>query len=137
MSALFNRFRERLLSADIAWTGAEIGCVAWTGKYYFDETDRFVQDIEASNGAVVSVAETNVTAVAGIGGYAITDPMLFRAVPIGAPVNFLTLTFPNLNVGLSELICYIDRGEGLPFTPNGLDWIVQPDWLSKRGWFRP
>lgn len=137
MSSLYNRFRERLLSADIAWTGAEIGCVAWTGKYWFDETDRYVSDIVASNGAIVSVAERNVTAIAGVGGYAITDPMLFKNVPIGFPVSFLTLTFPSDTIGLSELICYIDHGEGMPFTPNGLDWIVQPDWLSRRGWFRP
>jgi hypothetical protein len=137
VSALFNRFRERLLAADVSWTGANIGCVAWSGKYWFDETDRYVSDIQTSNGTVVSVAEPNPTAVAGLGGYAITDPMLFKAVPIGPPVVFFTLVVPNALLGQSELIAYIDQGDGLPYTPNGLDMIVQPDWLSRRGWFRP
>ena len=31
----------------------------------------------------------------------------------------------------------IDEAFELPFVPNGLDLVIQPDWLSARGWFRP
>ena len=27
--------------------------------------------------------------------------------------------------------------DNLPFTPDGLDLVVQPDWLEGRGWYRP
>jgi hypothetical protein len=29
---------------------------------------------------------------------------------------------------------FIDDAEGLPFTPNGLDVLIEPDWLLERGW---
>ena len=31
---------------------------------------------------------------------------------------------------MSQLILFIDEAEGIPFHANGLDMVVQPDWLS-------
>jgi hypothetical protein len=37
----------------------------------------------------------------------------------------------------SQLLLYIDEAWDLPWTANGLDLPVQPDWLAMEGWFRP
>jgi hypothetical protein len=58
--------------------------------------------------------------------------VLLPAVPVGPLVTWFTMTKAG-----TDLILYIDDAEGLPFTPNGLDVPVTPDWLSNRGWFRP
>ena len=66
-----------------------------------------------------------------------TGPVVIPAVPIGMPVTHFTLVFHNAVENNSQLILYIDDAEGLPFTPNGLDMVIQPDWLQGRGWWRP
>lgn len=137
MNTFYARYRDHLLAADTPWTGLPVGLVAWSGIYFFDEAHITVANVQTAGGTVVSVAEPNPTTIAGPGGYAITDAMLLKAVPVGPPVSFLTLIRVGPSVPTSELIAYINQAEGLPFIPNGLDIVVQPDWLNRRGWFRP
>ena len=49
---------------------------------------------------------------------------------IGDPITFFTMSD-----GL-DLVLYIDEALDLPFIPNGLDMVVQPDWLDQRGWWK-
>lgn len=135
MSDLYRATRERfLISPYFDWVGMSVRLQAWSGPYTFIEN-------HASNANVAATATLRATSLPltnknGSYGFARSDPAVLVAVPVGAPITFFTLceyTGDLLNMGL---IAYIDTGPSLPFTPNGLDWNVQPDWLVGRGWFR-
>jgi len=60
--------------------------------------------------------------------------VVIPGVVIGQPVTHFTLVDDQ---GAEDvLLYYIDEAIDLPFDPNGLDMVIQPDWLSARGWFR-
>ena len=65
-----------------------------------------------------------------------TNQVVIPTVAIGAPISFLTMSDRNVNQTLSTVILYIDEALDLPFIANGLDMVVQPDWLAKRGWWK-
>ena len=63
-------------------------------------------------------------------GTAQTNQVIIPGVPIGAPITFFTMS------DADQLILFIDEAVELPFVPNGLDMVVQPDWLEQRGWWK-
>ena len=136
MNNIYANARERAL-ASFNWVDLNLVLMAWHGAYVFDETDLTTADIVALGGVLdgVSLPLTNV--LARPGGYARTDPALFPLMPVGPEVTFLTLVEDVGIAGQEKNILYMDEALGLPFVPNGLDQIIQPDWLERRGWFRP
>lgn len=133
MNSLYAKPRELMAKGLFNWPAIPVVLSAWNGPYVFDEGDVTAGDL-VSHGAIHvmdSLAITN--AHVKPGGYCTSDPALLPLVPAGLDVLFLTLA----NNTTSEVIAYLDEAIGMPFTPNGLDWLVQPDWLPLRGWFRP
>jgi hypothetical protein len=137
VNSLFDPYRERLLSGQSVWTAVTLALVAWRGPYSFLETNRTVQDVADGGGALVQVSMQLLHPQVITGGYARTDTALFPNVPAGEPVLFLTMIEVGATIPASLLVCYIDTADGLPFTPNGQDQPVQPDWIQHRGWLQP
>lgn len=132
MNSLYAKPREQFAKAQFDWVTKVVHLFAWRGLYVFDESHVTAADVANAGGESVMAGPPLIGQVVKPGGYCSSNPTVLPAVPVGLPVTFFTLLD-----GSSNLIAYIDEGIGLPFTPNGLDWLVQPDWLPLRGWFRP
>jgi hypothetical protein len=137
LNTIYNEARRRLATAALDWTTVDLVLVAWSGAPSFMANDKTVADV-ASHGAVpVAYSIQIVNKAVSIDGTAQTDQVLLPKVPIGPAITHFTMcqrhaTVPNM----SQTILFIDDAEGLPFVPNGLDMVIEPDWLENRGWFR-
>ena len=59
-----------------------------------------------------------------------------KAMGIVTEVTWMTIAGTQVPHDSSRLILFVDEAMELPFTPNGLDLLITPDWLAQRGWFR-
>ena len=137
MNRLYSRNRKKFLDGTFDWPVRSFIMSACRGAYTFDEDHQIDSEIIAAGGVIVTdgLPLTGMTAMAG--GYAMSNLTLIPAVPAGAPITFLILfDVTDLATTGKVPLVYIDEAMGLPFTPNGLDQNIQPDWLSHRGWFR-
>jgi hypothetical protein len=125
MNQLYAGIRERAAKGLFNWPTVPAAVGAGRGPYVFDEAHASVTDIAAAGGTLVMFS---------FAVYVASNPALLPAIPVGAPVTFLILF--DTTSGAQTPLAYMEDGIGLPFTPNGLDWLVQPDWLDMRGWFR-
>ena len=64
-------------------------------------------------------------------GYLQTTNVVFEEVPIGFPITHFVMT-----LSAQVPLLFVDEALNLPAEPNGLDIIVTPDWLARRGWGR-
>ena len=136
MNAIYDEARRRLATATLDWRSIDLVLVAMRGTAVFNPVDKTVTDVMA-HGAVAAAYSLDITMQeVAPDGYAQTDQVVIPGVTIGAPVTHFTMCQRNVVPELSQVILFIDDAEGLPFTPNGLDMAVTPDWLSHRGWFR-
>jgi hypothetical protein len=140
MSALYDSIRERLLYGTFSWQTADLEVEAWSAGV-FDPKHIRVSDITAAGG----VKQSKSTLLVGppwvvAGGYAAADSVILpgSGFTVGATISYLTLSDKSgSNTSDPLLILFIDDAEGLPFVANGLDYVVTPDWLLRRGWWRP
>jgi len=132
VNSLFNITRHNMATGAFNWVGGP-GFVlqAWHGDWTFDPAVLTPAAITAALQAT-SLPLTN-RGVASL-GYCASDPALFSALAVGPEISFLTMSYDN---GSRDLVAFFDEGFNMPFTPNGNDWLIQPDYLSQRGWFRP
>ena len=138
MNSIYDNARFKLNTAGLDWRVADLRLVAWGGPPTFTPNlltvnDKMVEGLTTLLKISDPVVGTAVTAT----GLAQTDPIIIRTVPIGMPVTHFTMVQYVTSDAMSELLLYIDDAVNLPFTPDGLDLVVQPDWLEGRGWFRP
>ena len=137
VSDIYNIARYRLLNGLFNWTTANLVVTAWSGALEFHPEDERIEDLIARGpvprGSSMSILSQTVT----LDGTAQTSGVIIPAVPVGASISFLTVGEQNTPIETSELILFIDDAVYLPFVPNGLDMVIQPDWLSQRGWWRP
>ena len=70
------------------------------------------------------------------GGYCRSSYANFLTTPIGGNVQFLVLCEANATPASRKLLAYLADVSGLPFVPNGMSYVVKPDWLFAQGWFR-
>jgi len=127
--------RYKFVTATFDWIGMNLALVAWSGTPDFVPTDQHVDDIVARGNAVargVSLPITQKTVAAD--GTTQTNQVVIPGVGVGAPITHFTLV--DDQVGGDTLLYFVDTALDLPFDPNGLDMVIQPDWLSMRGWFR-
>ena len=136
MNALYNTARERMVKGIFDWAHLDVVLTAWSGPYHYDETNRYSGDIVTRGGISRAIALKNPTYGVTQEGIVQTAPYVFTTISIGEPVIFFTMSLRSSQAGLDELVCYLDEGFNLPYEPNGLEVVVQPDWLHKRGWFR-
>lgn len=138
MNSVYDGARYDLLTASLDWPGDPLRLVAWSGELDFTPADRTVADITTRALAAVVGSSLPITVQSvSANGTAQTNQVVIPAPPVGPPVTFFTMGRKAPAVGNDELILYIDQALGLPFIPNGLDLVVQPDFLQARGWWRP
>ena len=137
MNTIYDAARVKLLSATLNWVASDLMLSAWSGTPSFIASEYQLADIIArgytERGSSMIVNNKGVSS----DGTAQTDHILIPTVSIGPDITWFTMSVRKPTHNLSDLILYIDDAVELPFTPNGLDMVVSPDWLNNRGWFRP
>jgi hypothetical protein len=124
--------RYRFLTAGLNWPALNLRLSAWGKAPHFVATDEVLSDITTRNVTTLLGTSLPITVKAvAPDGTAMTNGVVIPTVPVGPDVTHFTMSEAN-----GALLLYIDDALDLPFTPNGMDIVIQPDWLSKRGWFR-
>lgn len=135
-NSIYDDARYKLLTAGLNWTTIPLRLAAWGGTPNFVAADKTLANISART-PLRGYSQPITSQTVDPGGTAQTNQVVIPKVPVGTDVTWFTMV---RDVGLqtaAQLILYIDDAVELPFTPNGLDIVVQPDWLKQRGWFRP
>lgn len=129
----YDSARYRMVTGAFNWLTANLVLDVWSGTPDFVPGDRSTSDI-AARGAVLRGSSQPVTQkTVAPDGTVQTNQVVVPAVAVGAAITFFTLRD---GAAAGSLVLFVDEAIELPFTPNGLDMVVQPDWLSTRGWFR-
>lgn len=136
MNVPYDQARFWLVRAELNWPFTDLVLVGWAGTPNFVKTDKTVAQIVA-RGLTTLLGFSLAITQKGVApdGAAQTNDVIIPDVPVGPMLSHFTMCRRNATPNLSELILFIDEAEGLPFTPNGLDIEVTPDWLQQRGWF--
>ncbi len=138
MNALYNNAARELLLGQLVWPDTELVLVAWGGTPLFVPTHFLVADLRAATGALELGSSLPITErTVAIDGTAQTNQVVIPDIPIGPPVTWFTLCEAGASLDLAKPILFIEDAIDLPYIPNGLDLVVQPDWVENRGWFRP
>jgi hypothetical protein len=138
MNTIYDIARSMFAKAQINWTTAPLRLLGYSGNPEFIATDDVIADITLRGntlriGVSLDIAAQNVSAE----GYLMTDNVVLPAVPIGYPLtHMIMVSMPGSDPEAAMPILFIDDAEDLPFTPNGLDIVITPDWLLHRGWGR-
>jgi len=138
LNNIYNAARHRLPLALLNWTTIDLMLTAWSGdaKTAFFPADLYIGTL-VSHGLVERGSSLPITSkTVAADGTAQTNQVVIPKVAIGAPITFFTMSERKPTHSPCELILFIDQSMGLPFIANGLDLVVQPDWLSKRGWWK-
>jgi hypothetical protein len=137
MNTIYDSARYKLLTGTFDWTAADLMLTAWSGALEFHPEDDTIEEVSA-HGPVERGSSMPITVqTVALNGTAQTNGVVIPSVAVGAPISFFTMSDRKPTHGLSELILFIDEAVDLPFIPNGLDMVIQPDWLAQRGWWRP
>jgi hypothetical protein len=138
MNKPYDLARYKMLTAAFDWTAMELRLAAWGGTPDFVPADQQISDINARPAnAMLGYSQEITEHTVSPDGTAQTNQVIIPDVPVGQAVTWFTLVRFAAVPADSELILFIDDAIELPFDPNGLDIVVNPDWLSQRGWFRP
>lgn len=139
MSDIYDRTRYAMLTGTFNWVSATLRLVAWEGDLDFDAEDMTVDDIITRANATKLGFSLPVTGQAvTVDGRAQTDPIVIPDIPYGHQISFLTFVqYDAVDEDDSLLVLFIDDAFEMPFSTNGLDITVQPDWAQERGWWRP
>jgi hypothetical protein len=137
MNTIYDTARYRFATAQLNWTTQKIVLIVWSGPPTFVATDTKITDIITRATTVAAGHSLQILKqTVSIDGYLQTDQVVVPSVPPGPTLtHFIMASFvTSWNDGFP--ILYVDDVMNLPFDPNGLDIIVQPDWLQQRGWGR-
>jgi hypothetical protein len=130
MNNAYDVARYGLMTGAFDWRAANLVLTAWSGTPVFSATDEIIADV-AAHGPVARGSSLPITSKTVVpDGTAQTNQVVIPAVAIGDPITFFTMS------NATALVLYIDDAIELPFIPNGLDMVIQPDWLEQRGWWR-
>lgn len=136
-SEIYNIARFKMLTAAFNWVAFDLMLVALSGDPLFVETDATLTAV-LSHGALdaghsLTIVGKNVLT----NGTAQTGPVVIPGVVVGPPISHFVMFDKQVVVANSVPLLFTSDAEQLPFTPNGLDIVVQPDWLLERGWLKP
>jgi len=131
VSGIYDNARVKFATAALDWRSANYFLTAWKGEKDFVPTDTNVALITSRGKASLAATAMPITGKAvDSAGVMKTQPVIFQAVPASQNIVFFVMQFGN------EPLLFIDDVLGLPYTSNGLDIIVQPDWATAQGWCR-
>jgi hypothetical protein len=132
MNQPYDAARYRFVTAGLNWLNLDLRLTAWGGQPFFNPADKVLSDIIVrGTTSLLGTSQPITVKTVTADGTAQTNKVLVPNVPVGPDVTHFTMGEAN-----GALILYIDQALDIPFTPNGLDIVIQPDWLEQRGWFR-
>lgn len=135
-NALYNTARYTFITGATDWRTLDLRLVLISGTPNYQPADLTLADI-VNRGGIIRGMSLPITGLAvPPDGTAVSDPVVVPEVPVGDPVEWMVLIRYNPVQSNSTLVYFIDDAKDLPAVPNGLDMVVQPDWLQQRGWFR-
>lgn len=138
MSGIYDGARNKLATAGLDWRTQTLIVSAWEGAADFNPVDTTIASI-AARGHVergTSLDMTGLTVSAN--GTAGSQPVVVPGIAAGISIGWFTIAQKNATHSASVLLLFIDEAAPpLPFIGNGLDLVLQPDWLSATGWWRP
>ena len=137
MNNIYDVARRSLLLAAHNWTTTPLVLFAFSGTPVFDPTDVNMAEVATTNPGLRGTSMPVLNKTVTIDGTAQTDPIVIPGIVVGPDVTHFVLSRNTGSYVTSMPILFIDEAFELPFVPNGLDLVIQPDWLSARGWFRP
>jgi hypothetical protein len=137
MNNIYDAARYKLMNALFSWTEADLMLTAWSGVPTFDPTNTLLSNITDLGGTDRGSSLTITSKTVNSQGVGQTNQVVIPAVAVGPDITFFTLSDRHPTYIQSELILFLDEVDGLPFVANGLDMLIQPDWLTFRGWFKP
>jgi len=127
----YDSARYRFVTAGLNWLTTDLRLTVWGGAPVFVPTDTMVSDLTVRGVPLLGASQPITVKSVTANGTAQTNAVVIPNVPIGPDVTHFTMGDTT-----GRLILFIDQALDLPFTPNGLDMVIQPDWLEQRGWFR-
>lgn len=137
MNSIYDIARYQFAVAMINWQTAPLVLLAYSGEPEFVPEDTSINDITTrGNTLMVKQSQTVLGKNVTTQGYLQTADVVFETVPVGFPITHFIVANKPSTLPLATPLLYIDEAENLPFTPNGLDIVVTPDWLAHRGWGR-
>jgi hypothetical protein len=137
MNALYDGAARSMMLGQFSWMSPYLMVVAWTGTPDYVATDNTIADIKGRGGTDIGSSMTIEGQAVAPDGTGKTDRVLIPGIPVGEAATWLTLCIRGSTFDDSRLVFFADEVEGFPFAPNGLDLLIQPDWITQRGWFRP
>jgi hypothetical protein len=137
VSSIYDAARVRLLTGNFDWLSFDMLVVAWGGVPTFVPTDIQISELIARGNTKLGVSLPVTSQSVSSDGTAQTNQIVIPGVPIGQQVTHLTVCERATTEDQSQLILFVPDAVELPFDPNGLDMVVNPDWLEMRGWWRP
>jgi hypothetical protein len=127
----------RLMTAQFNWTSLDLMLVAWGGEPLFAAADTTIAAIKARGFVELGFSLDILGPAVDPTGIGQTGQVLLPGIAVGETITWFTMCERQTTHDQSKLILYVDEALNLPFEGNGLDVVVQPDWLEQRGWFRP
>lgn len=116
-SVIYPKFKEALWSGTYNLSTAVVRCVLVdTGTYTYNAAHDFYNDLSG----VVGTESSALASKTFTNGVFDAADFSFTAVT-GNTAEALVYFVDTGNVATDALICYVDSGTGLPFTPNGGD----------------
>ena len=131
MNQLYNKARERYLSAGSNWTIGAAGLALVDANYLFDPAHEFLIQVPSASRA----AEKPFTGRTAVNGYANGDGASFTALTWPLPITQVVTYEDTGDEATSLLIAYYDEVTGFPVSLTGGDYSVLPDALFG-GYFR-
>jgi hypothetical protein len=131
VNAPYDTARYKFVTAGLNWLTTQLRLTAWGGVPQFVATDTMVSDLTTRGVPLLGTSQPITVTTVTPDGTAQTNKVVIPNVPVGPDVTHFTMGDTS-----GRLILFIDQALGLPFVTNGLDIVVQPDFLQQRGWFK-
>lgn len=133
---VYDRARYEFVTGAFNWPTMELVLAAMAGTPDFVPTDMTIDQVLTRGTLNLGYSLPVTSRTVAADGTTQTNQVLIPDVPVGQDITWFVLAERNATLPLSQLILFIDEAKDLPFVPNGLDVVIQPDWLENRGWFR-
>jgi hypothetical protein len=134
MSALFGPGREGFLDGTINWGATPVIKASLIRSYTFNSAHRYVSEVIAAGGSLVSPQSAAFTSKTVTNGVADAAALGFATVTAGIAIPAMIIYQASAVSGGADvaqsaqrLICHIDTATGLPVTPNGQNITVAFD----------
>lgn len=136
-NSIYDGARYRFATGQLDWRAANLRLLAMQGTPNFVAADATVQAlITRAISTVFATSQVIPNKSVSSDGYLISDSALFPTPAVSTPITSFIMVLYGVDVPTSIPLLFIDTALNLPFTPNGLDVVVQPDWMQHRAWGR-